>query len=186
MYASASLDAASPAPGAQRDIALVDPLVTPGFEAFYRDARPTIARALAVALGDADVAADATDEAMTRAYERWTTVGALARPEAWVYRVASNWALSIFRRRRLSLHRMYDPAVVEAASTTDPAVHAAVSALDIKHRSVVVCRHLLGWSVAETAVALDISEGTVKSRLHRATATLRARLQDLHTNEEQS
>jgi len=158
----------------------------PGFDAFYRSKRLVIVQALAVALGDADVAADATDEAMTRAYERWRTVGQLDRPEGWVYRVASNWALSIFRRRRRSLHRMYDPAVAEATRTIDPAVHRAVAALDVKQRSVVVCRHLLGWSVAETATALGISEGTVKSRLHRATTTLRTQLRDLHSPEEQS
>ena len=158
----------------------------PGFDAFYRSKRLVIVQALAVALGDADVAADATDEAMTRAYERWRTVGQLDRPEGWVYRVASNWALSIFRRRRRSLHRMYDPSVAEATRTIDPAVHRAVAALDVKQRSVVVCRHLLGWSVAETATALGISEGTVKSRLHRATTTLRTQLRDLHSPEEQS
>ena len=51
--------------------------------------------------------------------------------------------------------------------------------LDIAHRSVVVCRHLLGWSVSETASALRIREGTVKSRLHRATRILQARLHHL-------
>ena len=154
-----------------------------GFDDFYRSARPTIARALALSLGDADLASEATDEAMTRAYERWSRVATLDRPEAWVYRVASNWAMSIFRRRRLSLHPFYDPAVTDPATTSDPAVHAAVAALDLKHRSVVVCRHLLGWSVAETATALGISEGTVKSRLSRATTTLRTRLHDLHAED---
>ena len=148
------------------------PVASSGFDAFYRSHRVMIARALALSLGDVDLAAEATDEAMTRAYERWARVSALQRPEAWVYRVASNWAMSIFRRRRLSLHPFYDPAV-----------HAAVAALDTKHRSVVVCRHLLGWSVAETATALGISEGTVKSRLSRATATLRTRLHDLHAED---
>jgi len=70
--------------------------------------------------------------------------------------------------------------------SVDPAVHRAVAALDIKQRSVVVCRHLLGWSVAETADALGISQGTVKSRLHRATTILRSQLRDLHTPEEPS
>jgi RNA polymerase sigma-70 factor (ECF subfamily) len=158
----------------------------PGFDAFYRSKRPLIVQALALSLGDADVAADATDEAMTRAYERWKSVGALERPEGWVYRVASNWALSIFRRRRRSLHRLYDPSVADATRSVDPAVHRAVAALDVKQRSVVVCRHLLGWSVAETATALGISEGTVKSRLHRATTILRTQLRDLHSPEEQS
>jgi len=146
------------------------------FDAFYRSARPVLARALALSLGDLDVATEATDEALTRAYERWSSVSVLEKPEAWVYRVASNWATSIFRKRRLSLHRLYQPEPGEP-TFADPQIHAAVAALDVKHRSVVVCRHLLGWSVAETAVALGVNEGTVKSRLHRASATLRTQLQ---------
>jgi|GEM_PF-593147 len=161
-------------------------LATGGFDTFYRTKRPVIAQALALSLGDIDVAAEATDEAMTRAYARWTTVGVLERPEAWVYRVASNWALSVFRRRRLSLHRLYDPLIAEVGTGVDPTVHRAVAALGVKQRSVVVCRHLLGWSVAETAAALGISEGTVKSRLHRATTTLRTQLRDLNAPEEKS
>jgi RNA polymerase sigma-70 factor (ECF subfamily) len=155
------------APGATRD-----------FDAFYAAQRERIARALALALGDVDLAIEATDEALTRAFERWDRVSTLRQPEGWVYRVASNWAVSIFRRRRLGLHRFHEPTVAPPPSG-DPAVHAAVAALDRRHRSVVVCRHLLGWSVADTATALGISEGTVKSRLSRANATLRVHLQDL-------
>jgi RNA polymerase sigma-70 factor (ECF subfamily) len=152
------------------------------FETFYRDARTSIGRALALALGDVDLASEASDEAFTRTYERWATVSQLDRPEAWVYRVGLNWGLSVFRRRRRSAQRLYAPAadqVVDAPTIADPAVHAALAALDVKHRSVVVCRHLLGWSVAETAAALHLREGTVKSRLHRAHEQLQARLDHL-------
>ena len=48
----------------------------------------------------------------------------------------------------------------------------ALRRLDVKLRSVVVCRLLLDWSVDETADALRIKPGTVKSRLHRALAML--------------
>ena len=64
-------------------------------------------------------------------------------------------------------------------------MHAGLAALDTKHRSVVVCRHLLGWSVAETATALGLREGTVKSRLHRALQTLQSTLQHLDPNGDQ-
>jgi len=99
-----------------------------------------------------------------------------------VYRVAMNWALSVLRRRRRSQHRFYDPGS-DTAAVSDPDVHAALAALDVKHRSVVVCRHLLGWSVAETAQALKVREGTVKSRLHRAHLILQSRLQHLRPEE---
>jgi RNA polymerase sigma-70 factor (ECF subfamily) len=148
------------------------------FDEFYRRARPSIGRALALALGDVDLAVEATDEALARAYERWSKVSALERPEGWVYRVGLNWATSVLRRRR-NHQRLYTAMPVESPVITDPAVHASIAELDIAHRSVVVCRHLLGWSVSETASALRIREGTVKSRLHRATRILQARLQHL-------
>jgi RNA polymerase sigma factor (sigma-70 family) len=164
-------------------VVIPDPL--PSFDEFYGRARPDLARALSLALGDIDLAVEAVDEAMVRAYERWPTVSRLDRPEGWVYRVAMNWALSILRRRRRSDHRLYDPGS-DTAAVSDPDVHAALGELDVKHRTVIVCRHLLGWSVAETAAALKVREGTVKSRLHRAHRILQASLRHLHTPEELS
>ena len=96
-----------------------------------------------------------------------------------------NWSLSVLRRRRRGHHRFYDPAQ-PGESVVEPAVHAALADLDAKHRSVVVCRYLLGWSVADTAAALRIREGTVKSRLSRATRLLKIRLHHLSPSEEQS
>ena len=154
----------------------------PSFDSFYRSRRPAIARALSFALGDVDLATEATDEAFVRAYERWDRVGALDRPDAWVYRVASNWATSVLRRRRRH-PSLYEPDV-DAPGMVDPAVHRSLAALDVKHRTVVVCRHLLGWSVAETAAALGIREGTVKSRLHRAIQSLQVTLHHLDPKEQ--
>jgi RNA polymerase sigma-70 factor (ECF subfamily) len=159
------------------------PLQGISFEAFYDADRARLGRAVAFALGDADLAAEAVDEAFTRAYERWGSVS-LQNPPAWVYRVAMNWALSVLRRRRRSQHRLYLPEAADHP-IADPAVHAALAELDPKHRSVVVCRHLLGWSVAETAAALQLREGTVKSRLSRATTILQARLHHLRPTQEQ-
>ncbi len=170
-------------PVAVDDLQVVDAR-TGLFEEFYLRARPSIARGLALALGDADLAADATDEAMARAYERWPTVVRLDRPEGWVYRVGMNWALSVLRRRNRSDHRLYDPKE-STLVVADPDVHAALGELDGKHRTVIVCRHLLGWSVAETAAALEVREGTVKSRLHRATRILQTRLRHLSNEEQQ-
>lgn len=165
------------------------------FEHFYERSRTRLGRALTLALGDVDLAAEAIDEAYTRAYERWSTVGAIAQPEGWVYRVAMNWSLSVLRRRKRGHERFFDPSdhhvPPPSAAASDPAIDAALAALDAKHRAVVVCRHFLGWSVAETAAALGVREGTVKSRLHRATSILQSHLAHLrpdahHPNEELS
>ena len=140
------------------------------FEAFYREGYADIARALTATLGDFDLAQEATDEAMVRAYVRWDKIRSYDNPGGWVYRVGLNWARSARRRltRVLPFHerRVVDPPA------TDPAHYAALRDLDISLRAVVVCRLLLDWSVDQTAAALRLKPGTVKSRLHRALAQL--------------
>jgi RNA polymerase sigma-70 factor (ECF subfamily) len=152
------------------DLTIVDTDTPRDFETFYRDAYADIARALTATLGDFDLAQEATDEAMVRAYVRWDKIRAYDNPGGWVYRVGLNWARSARRRltRALPFHerRIVDPPA------TDPAHFAALADLDISLRAVVVCRLLLDWSVDQTAAALKLKPGTVKSRLHRAIAQL--------------
>jgi DNA-directed RNA polymerase specialized sigma24 family protein len=76
-----------------------------GFEDFYQAERATLLRAVAFALGDLDLGAEATDEAMARAYERWGEVGSMANPSGWVYRVAVNLGYNRTRRRALERRR---------------------------------------------------------------------------------
>jgi RNA polymerase sigma factor (sigma-70 family) len=149
------------------------------FDDFYREHAVELHRAVTLAVGSSDLAREAVDEAMTRAYARWRTVGAYDRPAGWVYRVAVNWATSRFRkRRRESLDPFVPGTATETAgvahdvSSPDPALARAMAGLSTEHRSVVVLRYLLDWSEAETAAALGVATGTVKSRLNRALARL--------------
>jgi len=64
-------------------------------------------------------------------------------------------------------------------SATRATAAVALDELAIDHRAVVVCRLLLGWSEAQTAEALAIRPGTVKSRLSRASKQLEHRLRHL-------
>lgn len=150
-----------------------------GFDEFWRLNRRDLARALAVTLGDVDLASDAADEAMARAYQHWERIGGYANPAGWAYRVGLNWSRSVLRRRRRFNPTLYRRDAVDPPTVIDPAVHRALAGLDIKHRSVIVCRFLLDWSVEETAAALDLRPGTVKSRLSRALDRLRTELQHL-------
>jgi DNA-directed RNA polymerase specialized sigma24 family protein len=143
------------------------PNAAQAFSDFYRTHWPAVARGLALTLGNHDLGAEAADEAMARAYAQWSTVQTYDNPAGWVYRVGLNWARSHRRRlARLMPFTGSDAAAVDAVD--DPAVRRALLELDLKHRSVVVCRLLLDWSVEQTAAVLDLSPGTVKSRLHRA------------------
>jgi RNA polymerase sigma-70 factor (ECF subfamily) len=149
------------------------------FEAFYASEHGSMVRALTLALGDVDLAAEAADEAFARAYERWAAVAGLDRPGGWVYRVGLNWATSVLRRRSRR-DRLYDTEEAAADSDlVDPAIQTTLAELSVDQRAVVVCRYWLGWTVPQIAVSLGVREGTVKSRLHRAHKALTGRLAHL-------
>jgi RNA polymerase sigma-70 factor (ECF subfamily) len=170
-------------PGAERLFPMIEDQVTmsePGFvdsfERFYSDSWHVVYRALVVGIGDSDLAREAVDEAMVRAYEGWRTVSTMANREGWVYRVASNWATSRLRRRRLQVRRMPAIETTNEPDVVDPRLLEAVRRLSSKHRDVVVARYLLDMSESSTAQALGIPEGTVKSRLSRALVELKEAL----------
>ncbi|GLH99342.1 sigma factor-like helix-turn-helix DNA-binding protein [Phytohabitans aurantiacus] len=144
------------------------------FEAFYRSHVDRVYRALALTLGNVELAREATDEAMARAYARWDRLSTYDNPGGWVYRVGSNWGTSWWQKLRRERPMPEHP--MTAAAAGDPAGQFALEALGRlprPQRAVVVCRVLLDLSTAETATALGIAEGTVKSRLARGLAALR-------------
>lgn len=147
------------------------------FESFYAGQRESIARALALTLHDRDLATDATDEAMARAFARWRTVHRLQSPGGWVYRVGLNWARSVLRRRGGPRRRQHE-IPQHALEVRDHDLHRALMRLDIDRRAVVVCRYFLGMSEEQIAATLELNPGTVKSRLHRALRQLEGQLSE--------
>ncbi len=147
-----------------------------------------------VLLGSAADAEDAAQEGFVRAYlalHRFRT-GEPFRP--WLLEIVGNEARNRRRARgrREGLAERAIAAVrgshagpaaapapeLEAlAGETQAEVRSALATLDDGERLVVTCRYLLGLSEAETAAALGIPAGTVKSRLHRALRRLRDRLE---------
>lgn len=147
------------------------------FENFYRGNRQHIFRALALTLGDRDLAEDAVDEAMTRTYQHWRNVQGFDNQAGWAYRVGLNWARSRLRKRKREVLSETMPEGVAEIRFTDPDLDRAVKALPVDSRAVVVLRHYLDWSTDDVARALQIRPGTVKSRLHRAMQELRQQLE---------
>lgn len=141
------------------------------FEAFYAARWDEVCRTLAVSLRDADLAREAADEAMVRAYAGWRRVGGMSNPAGWVYRVAFNWAIDQIRRERKK-SRLSNP-VEWTLPTPRPDLAAALDALSVEQRAVVVLRVVHDWAEEDVAYALDIPVGTVKSRLSRALEKLR-------------
>ncbi len=145
------------------------------FEDFYAAHRDEMARAIGLALRDPSLGAEAADEAFARACQRWGQVSSYANPQGWVFRVGLNWARSWLRRVRRERERR--PLLAQSEATEDRApdldLERALATLNDAHRAVIVARFYLDWSVAETAAALGIATGTVKSRLSRGLDQLR-------------
>ncbi len=72
-----------------------------------------------------------------------------------------------------------DPTTFELPPVMEPALLDAVRGLSTRHRSVVVCRYLFGWSEEMTARTLGLRPGTVRSCLHRALRQLATELDHL-------
>jgi RNA polymerase sigma-70 factor (ECF subfamily) len=145
-------------------------------------------------LGSASDAEDAAQEGFVRAYLALARFRAGEPFRPWLLQVVGNEA----RNRRRALGRragMLDRAVrafrgettttaaspeaVLLAGETHAEVREALGRLRDEERLVVACRYLMELSEAETAAALGIPAGTVKSRLHRALARLRDDLSDI-------
>lgn len=146
------------------------------FEDFYRVASVEVYRTLTVVLRDSDLAQEAMDEAMMRAFEHWRKVRTYGNPAGWVYRVALNWARSRLRRRKREV--LGDPSPRSYVDPMpDPELDEAVAGLPLHHREVIVCRFLLDMTQEQIAALLRIPVGTVKSRLHRALGALREQVE---------
>ncbi|TMD38409.1 MAG: RNA polymerase sigma factor [Chloroflexi bacterium] len=144
-----------------------------------------------VITGSAADAEDAAQEGFVKAYRAIGRFrpGAPLRP--WLLRIVANEARnrvrSSGRRHQLELRlsegfrpgdAAQSPEAVAVASDERRRLLAMVSALGEEDRLVIASRYLLELNGEETAAALGIPEGTVKSRLSRALDRLRSRVQE--------
>lgn len=143
------------------------------FEDWYQRAHPALVTALAVATGDADLAADSVDEALARALPRWD---GLDDPTAWTYRVALNVARRRMRRR--SMEERLLRRTVPAADLPGPTgeLWLLVADLPARQREAVALRHVAHLTEAQVAAAMGVARGTVSSTLRAAHAALRQAL----------
>ncbi len=144
---------------------------------------PGLYRVALVVIGP-DAAADVTQDAFMRA---WTDLGSLRdadRFDAWLRRILVNRCRDVVRARRGVRVLSLDGAALSASgpSTPDPSaaivrsadLQAALAGLGVDQRLLLALRYLADLPVRDVAEALEIPEGTVKSRLHAALAALRA------------
>jgi RNA polymerase sigma-70 factor (sigma-E family) len=150
------------------------------FEAYFADRVAGLRRAAYLLTGNWHDAEDVVQAAFVRLYSVWHRV----RPDtvdAYVRRVLANVFLSSRRGqpgRERPVPDVPDMPVAETYPEVRLDLRQALAALTPSQRAVVVLRYWMGMSVAETAEALGISAGTVKSQTHRAVLTMRPHLID--------
>jgi RNA polymerase sigma-70 factor (ECF subfamily) len=168
----------------QRD--LVERAMAGDREAFTELGRLWIDRLYAVArliLRDGERAQDAAQEALIAA---WRDLRGLRDPdrfEPWLRRLLVNACYREARkaRRRLRAEELVRPL---GGNVADPSIAAAdrdelgraFEVLTPEQRALIVLHFYLGLPMHETALALGLPVGTVKSRLHRTLQQMRATL----------
>jgi RNA polymerase sigma-70 factor (ECF subfamily) len=144
-----------------------------------------------VITGSAADAEDAAQDGFVKAYRALASFRAGAEPRPWLLRIVANEARnrvrSTGRRRQLELRLAEGFRPGGAAPSPEAATVAAeerhrllalVNELSEEDRLVISSRYFMELSGEETAEALGIPEGTVKSRLSRALARLRTRVEE--------
>lgn len=137
-------------------------------------------------LGDPDDAEDAAQETFLRAYHALERFDAQRPLRPWLMQITAN----VCRNRLRSLSRYL--AALQNALRSQPATASAqlqaeqnleaqalwqtVRRLRLEDQQVIYLRYFLNCSEVETAQVLNIAQGTVKSRHHRALARLRVAL----------
>jgi RNA polymerase sigma-70 factor (ECF subfamily) len=154
-------------------------------EAFGVLAGASVDRLYAIArliLRDTELAEDATQDALIRAWRDLPTLRAVERFDAWLYRLLVRSCTDIARRRRKWRAELtivsHEPAEPDRASelADRDELERGLRRLNDAQRSILVLTFYVGLPPSEVADALDIPVGTAKSRLHYAIEALRAAL----------
>lgn len=141
--------------------------------------------------GSAAEAEEAAQDAFVKAFRALESFRHGAAPRPWLLTIVANEARnrvrSAGRRHRLELRLVEGFRQGDAAPSPEAAALAAderrrlielVNGLDDNDRLIITSRYFLDLSGQETAAALGVPEGTVKSRLSRALARLREHVEE--------
>ncbi|QXE35356.1 SigE family RNA polymerase sigma factor [Streptomyces sp. GMY02] len=154
-----------------------------GFEEYVRTRQEALLRSARRLVPDPVDAQDLLQTALARTFGRWDGIADKSLADAYLRRVMINTRTEWWRARKLEevpTEELPDARVEDGAEQhADRALLIEIlGVLAPKQRSVVVLRHWEQMSTEETAAALGMSVGTVKSTLHRALARLREELEN--------
>lgn len=154
------------------------------FATLARHALPWMDGVARLTLRDPDLARDAVQEALLRAWKGLPGLRDPAQFQAWLRRLVVRSCIDELRRTRgrhaleVSLTELHSPAIVDASisSADRDALERAFRRLDPVQRSAIALYYYLDLPVAEIAAALDMPLGSVKSTLSRSRDALRVAL----------
>jgi len=139
------------------------------------------AHALAIQiLGNRDDAADAVHDSIAKVLERPTAYQPKKGPlKTWFMRVVRNRCVDLLRGRRLTTEHVDElpghsrsPDQHLEAEQCRSAIERALSGIPAEQREILILRDYVDLSYADIAIVLDVANGTVMSRLHRARTQL--------------
>lgn len=160
---------------------------------YQHEVMPEVEVLLRVALSITRHSADAEDLVQDTLLRAWRSIDTFdgSHPRAWLLTILRNANISRHRRQRPVLldnpeltfeqHATTGQATASAEDVVvdgmfDAAVEAAVRALPARFRDALLLVDVHGLTYAAAAQVLDVPEGTVMSRLHRARKRVRASL----------
>ncbi len=149
---------------------------TDGFSEFVAARGDALWRSAWLLTGEHQLAEDLVQTALAKSWRRWPQIGADGF-EAYVRRVMYTTYVSWWRRKwrgERPTARLPETGVTGPDTDARRDLVAALATLPRGQRAVVVLRYFEDLSVQQTADALGISEGTVKSQAARALTTLRS------------
>jgi len=161
----------------------------PSFEAFFRQHERDIFGYLWRMTGDEQAAYDLSQETFVRAWQHFDRIATYERPGGWLFRVATNLALTHQKRAAAPVGAAQPFSTGNEPSVSDPAwrlaeseaIRATLLALPPQQRAALVLREVCGFSCAEVAETLGVTLAAAKMTLSRGRDAFRAR----YTREEQ-
>ena len=148
-------------------------------------------------LGDYEACVDIVQETFVKVYRYKDSYSTVAKFSTWIYTIAGNLARTEYQRRKrrrfFSINsygennenyeipdESFRPDVATDSEIKDEIIQNALSKVSDAYREAVVLRDIQGLSYEEIAEIMDITVGTVKSRINRGRAQLQEMLKDIY------
>ncbi len=146
------------------------------FSALFDQYQRPIVNYLYRMVNDREVAEDLAQDTFLKAYRAIERTDSELNFRAWIYRIATNTAMSYFRRRRLLQWIPFGPGTPDHGKDLRLAervgeselIEQALAKIGPSHSSVLLLRHHQGLTIDEIADSLQIKSNAAKVRLFRA------------------